>query len=219
MSSMAARKGAVFPCMYLSNWFLKFSVGCTTGALCRNCSTRLSIFWTRLSPAIRPLPRRSVFWRKHMAASTHSISIIHRSDAPWPRKRCAQPRVSIRAAAKPIWRERDFFLILISITKGLRANFARPNLHCRTTPNFFSFAPSDILAGLHQAIAKRVLALVRKVGIADKFVITGGIGRNVGLVSEIEDRLEGLKVTLPQEPMIVGAVGAALFAFDQAKKT
>ena len=70
----------------------------------------------------------------------------------------------------------------------------------------------DILAGLHEAIATRVTSLVRKVGLADKFVITGGIGRNVGLVSKIEQRLDGLKVTLPQEPMIVGALGAALFA-------
>jgi predicted CoA-substrate-specific enzyme activase len=76
----------------------------------------------------------------------------------------------------------------------------------------------DILGGLHEAIAKRVTALVRKVGIADKFVITGGIGRNVGLVSQIEQMLDGLKVTLPQEPMIAGAVGAALFAWDRAKK-
>jgi predicted CoA-substrate-specific enzyme activase len=76
----------------------------------------------------------------------------------------------------------------------------------------------DILAGLHEAVAKRVLALVQRVGIADKFVITGGIGRNVGLVSRIEERLDGLKITLPQEPMIVGAVGAALFALDRAKK-
>jgi predicted CoA-substrate-specific enzyme activase len=76
----------------------------------------------------------------------------------------------------------------------------------------------DILAGLHEAIAKRVLSIVKRVGIEDKFVISGGIGRNVGLVSKIEDRLEGLKVTLPQEPMIVGAVGAALFALDQARK-
>ncbi len=75
----------------------------------------------------------------------------------------------------------------------------------------------DILAGLHEAIATRVTMLVRKVGIADKFVITGGIGRNVGLVSKIEQRLDGLKVTLPQEPMIVGAVGAALFALDRAR--
>lgn len=76
----------------------------------------------------------------------------------------------------------------------------------------------DILAGLHEAIAKRVVSLVKKVGIADKFVITGGIGRNVGLVSRIEERLDGLKVTLPQEPMIVGALGAALFALDRARK-
>ena len=76
----------------------------------------------------------------------------------------------------------------------------------------------DILAGLHEAIAKRVLALVKRVGLADKFVITGGIGRNVGLVSRIERMLDGFKITLPQEPMIVGAVGAALFAVDGAKK-
>jgi predicted CoA-substrate-specific enzyme activase len=76
----------------------------------------------------------------------------------------------------------------------------------------------DILNGLHEAIANRVMALVKKVGIADKFVISGGIGRNVGLVQKIEARLEGLQVNLPPEPMIVGAVGAALFALDLAKK-
>jgi len=75
----------------------------------------------------------------------------------------------------------------------------------------------DILNGLHEAIANRVMALVKKVGIADKFVISGGIGRNVALVKKIEERLDGLKVNLPQEPMIVGAVGAALFAMDRAK--
>ena len=49
----------------------------------------------------------------------------------------------------------------------------------------------DILAGLHEAIATRVTALVRKVGIADKFVITGGIGRNVGLVSRSKSSSRG----------------------------
>ncbi|NEI03150.1 hypothetical protein GR268_36920 [Rhizobium leguminosarum] len=61
----------------------------------------------------------------------------------------------------------------------------------------------DILAGLHEAVATRVTTLVKKVGIADKFVITGGIGRYVGLVDRIETKLGGLKVILPQEPMIV----------------
>jgi predicted CoA-substrate-specific enzyme activase len=76
----------------------------------------------------------------------------------------------------------------------------------------------DILAGLHEAIASRVMAVVKKVGIADKFAITGGIGRNVGLVTKIEQKVGGLKVTLPEEPMIVGAMGAALIALDSAKK-
>jgi benzoyl-CoA reductase subunit A len=76
----------------------------------------------------------------------------------------------------------------------------------------------DILAGLHESIAKRVMALVKTIGIADRFVISGGIGRNVALVKLIEERLGGLKVNLPLEPMIVGAVGAALFALDRARK-
>jgi (R)-2-hydroxyacyl-CoA dehydratese activating ATPase len=78
-------------------------------------------------------------------------------------------------------------------------------------------AKEDILAGLHEAVARRVTGIVQKVGIADKFVISGGIGRNVGLVSRIEE-LGGFEVTLPEEPMIVGAVGAAMFALDRATK-
>jgi predicted CoA-substrate-specific enzyme activase len=78
-------------------------------------------------------------------------------------------------------------------------------------------AKEDILAGLHEAVARRVTALVNKVGIVEEFVISGGIGRNVGLVSRIE-QISGRKVTVPQEPMIVGAVGAAMFAHDRAKK-
>ena len=75
----------------------------------------------------------------------------------------------------------------------------------------------NILAGLHDAVAKRVTGIVKKVGVVDRFVISGGIGRNVGLVTRIEE-LVGMPATLPQEPMIVGAVGAALFAHDRATK-
>ena len=37
----------------------------------------------------------------------------------------------------------------------------------------------DILAGPRKAITKRVVTLLRNVGIEEKFVITGGIGKNV----------------------------------------
>jgi len=77
---------------------------------------------------------------------------------------------------------------------------------------------ADILAGLHKAISQRVVTLLKRVGIEEKFVITGGIGKNVGVVTKLGEQLDGIKITIPTEPQIAGAVGAALFAFDRAKK-
>jgi predicted CoA-substrate-specific enzyme activase len=77
---------------------------------------------------------------------------------------------------------------------------------------------ADILAGLHESISKRVVSLVRRVGLRDKFVITGGISKNVGMVGKIEETLGGLKAHTPAEPQIAGAVGAALFALDRARR-
>jgi predicted CoA-substrate-specific enzyme activase len=77
---------------------------------------------------------------------------------------------------------------------------------------------ADILAGLHEVIARRVLTLLRSVGIEEKFVITGGIARNVGVVTKIGEQLGGIPITIPAEPMIAGAVGAALFACDRARE-
>jgi len=73
---------------------------------------------------------------------------------------------------------------------------------------------SDIVAGLHSAIAGRVYNLLRGVGIEPDLAITGGIGKNSGVVSEIEKRT-GLKAFIPDEPQIVGALGAAILARDQ----
>jgi (R)-2-hydroxyacyl-CoA dehydratese activating ATPase len=62
------------------------------------------------------------------------------------------------------------------------------------------------------------MGLLNRVGIEDKFVITGGIARNVDVTTRIEQKLGGLKVTIPPEPQIAGAVGAALFALDRARQ-
>jgi predicted CoA-substrate-specific enzyme activase len=77
---------------------------------------------------------------------------------------------------------------------------------------------ADILAGLHEVISRRVVGLLRTVGIVDKFVITGGIARNVGVVTKIREKIGGMQITIPAEPMIAGALGAALFALDRARK-
>lgn len=78
---------------------------------------------------------------------------------------------------------------------------------------------ADILAGLHEVISQRAVTLLKRVGIAEKFVITGGIGRNPGVVARIREKLDGRTIHIPAEPQIAGALGAALFAFDRARKS
>jgi len=72
----------------------------------------------------------------------------------------------------------------------------------------------DIVAGLHRAIAYRTAALVRRVKGQPKFVMTGGVAKNQGVVAALEEIL-GDKVFIPPEPQIVGALGAALLALEK----
>lgn len=76
---------------------------------------------------------------------------------------------------------------------------------------------SQILAGLCDGVADRVKSLLRIVGVEEDFVISGGISKNIGVVSRIEEKL-GVKAHICFEPQIVGAVGAALLAAEILKK-
>jgi (R)-2-hydroxyacyl-CoA dehydratese activating ATPase len=75
-------------------------------------------------------------------------------------------------------------------------------------------ASSDILAGLNEAIATRCLNLLSKVSIEKDFTITGGIAKNKGMVAKISEKV-GLKPLLAEDPQLIGAVGAALFAQEK----
>ncbi|MGD2216074.1 MAG: acyl-CoA dehydratase activase [Gemmatimonadales bacterium] len=71
----------------------------------------------------------------------------------------------------------------------------------------------DILLGVHQSIAARSAGLLRRVGIEEEVTFTGGVARNVAMVDRLNDRL-GLEVNVSEESHYMGALGAALFAFD-----
>ncbi|MDD5476462.1 MAG: acyl-CoA dehydratase activase [Syntrophales bacterium] len=75
----------------------------------------------------------------------------------------------------------------------------------------------DIVAGLHDAIAKRVVNMVKKLKIEPDVVFTGGVAKNVGVVKALEDYM-GLKVYVPEEPLLTGALGAALAGRELALK-
>lgn len=69
----------------------------------------------------------------------------------------------------------------------------------------------DIAAGLCESIAKRVSSMARYVGIRGGVVFSGGVAKNVGMVSALEKELR-TELLVPQEPQITGAVGAAILA-------
>ncbi len=73
---------------------------------------------------------------------------------------------------------------------------------------------SDILAGLNQAIATRCLNLLKRVTIEKEFAITGGIAKNRRIVAELTERV-GLAPLLSEDPQLIGALGAALFAEER----
>ena len=73
---------------------------------------------------------------------------------------------------------------------------------------------SDILAGLNEAISTRCLSLLKRVSIEKEFTITGGIAKNKGMVAELKEKV-GLEPLLCEDPQIVGALGAALFAEER----
>jgi len=78
-------------------------------------------------------------------------------------------------------------------------------------------ALADIIAGLHEAIATRVYGMLRRLKIEREVAVTGGGAKNIGLVRALEAKL-GFPVQLPPEPLLTGAIGAALLGGDIVKK-
>ncbi|NWF77782.1 MAG: 2-hydroxyglutaryl-CoA dehydratase [Chloroflexi bacterium] len=75
----------------------------------------------------------------------------------------------------------------------------------------------EIIAGLHEAIAARIHSMVGRLKIEREVALTGGGAKNIGLVKALEAKL-GFPVLLPPEPLLTGAIGAALLGKDIVKQ-
>jgi len=76
----------------------------------------------------------------------------------------------------------------------------------------------DIAAGLHSSIAGRLSSMLGRIGLIEDLALTGGCAKNQGLVKALEEKL-GIGVKrLPEDPQIVGAVGAALIARERLSR-
>jgi len=47
--------------------------------------------------------------------------------------------------------------------------------------------------------------------------VTGGVSKNIGVVKNLESLLNVKFVEFPEDPQIIGALGAALFAAEKAE--
>jgi benzoyl-CoA reductase subunit A len=83
---------------------------------------------------------------------------------------------------------------------------------------------NDIIAAYCSAMAHRITELLNRLGIEEKFAITGGIAKNIGVTRRLEKEL-GVKTAelgwydpkmrdkgLPFDTQIAGGIGAALFS-------
>lgn len=69
--------------------------------------------------------------------------------------------------------------------------------------------PENIAMGLHMAIVQRTVAMLRRVGVNPPVVFAGGVAHNKCVVQLLEEEL-GQEVLVPDQPDMVGALGAAL---------
>ena len=68
---------------------------------------------------------------------------------------------------------------------------------------------NDLVAGIHESMATRIYRMAQKLRVEEDLVITGGGAKNAGLIKSLSDKFS-LPVLLPPEPLLTGALGAAL---------
>lgn len=76
---------------------------------------------------------------------------------------------------------------------------------------------ASIGLALHEAVAVRITAMARRVGVKDRLVFAGGAALNPCLKKLLGERL-GVDITVPDCPQSVGALGAAILARGQCEK-
>ncbi len=74
----------------------------------------------------------------------------------------------------------------------------------------------DIARAVLDAVASRVCAMVRRVGIENDVVLIGGMVHNPGFVQSLKNAMDVPEIRLPEMPEYVSALGCALLAAEQA---
>ena len=74
----------------------------------------------------------------------------------------------------------------------------------------------DISKAILDAIASRIVSMIRRIGVNGDVVMLGGVGRNQGFVEAMKRELDLDKIYIPDKPEYGAAVGAAKVAEREA---
>jgi len=69
----------------------------------------------------------------------------------------------------------------------------------------------NIIAGIHESIANRMLSMVGGSGFVKPVVLTGGVAKNIGIRNALEKKLN-IQIQVPDTAQVNGAIGAAILA-------
>jgi predicted CoA-substrate-specific enzyme activase len=73
-----------------------------------------------------------------------------------------------------------------------------------------------IIRGIMDSIAARVVGMAHRVGLDPPVLLTGGVAMNGGVVLALREKL-GVDIEVPENPQIIGALGAGLIAADSLR--
>jgi len=76
-------------------------------------------------------------------------------------------------------------------------------------------AKQDISKSIHDAMASRIISMIRRIGVNEEVVMLGGVGYNPGFVEAMRRQLSIPKLFIPEEPEFGMAVGAAVVAAEE----
>jgi benzoyl-CoA reductase subunit D len=73
---------------------------------------------------------------------------------------------------------------------------------------------ADISKAIHDSIAKRIVSMIRRIGVNEDVALIGGLGHNQGFMRAMAKQLEVNKIYVPEDPEFGSAVGAAVSAAE-----
>ena len=127
---------------------------------------------------------------------------------------CAAERAIPRGAARTLGLSWTSWARVAGAERVLELS-SRCSIFCETEVLHYlqrGHSKADIAAGVNRAMAERVAALVRRVGLEKEVTMSGGVAKNAAVRAELERMLNVRLIKYNADSQIVGALGAALMA-------